>query len=96
MESPNKTPTPKLKPSSFGPKIADEIPKDGVPGNWGPNDIEDAIADYEASIASREAELDAFDSLGAGTSEQRLAHARRITEEESFLQSLRKALENRR
>lgn len=90
---PKKTATPRLKDSDFGPKIADEIPKKGVPKNWTRDAIHDAIADYEASIASRKRELAAFDRIGGGSAIQRRAHARRITQEETFLRSLRKAAE---
>jgi hypothetical protein len=86
-----KLPIPRLKSSPFGPKIADAIPKNGVPRNWTGEQIEDAIADYTTSIASRKAELKAFDEIG-GSAIQRLAHARRITQEEAFLRSLQKAL----
>lgn len=85
-----------LKESPFGPKIADAVPKNGVPRNWTKEQITDAITDYETSIASRKAEQAAFDAGGRGNVTERLAHARRITEEESFLKSLEKALENRR
>ncbi len=91
-----KVPPPKQKSSPFGPKIADEILKNGVPGNWTKEQIRDAITDYEASIISRKAELRAFDSLGGGSETQRKAHARRISQEESFLKSLKKALKNRK
>jgi hypothetical protein len=49
--------------------------------------------DYNASIVSRKAELEAFDALGGGSATQRLAHARRITLEENFVKSLEKSLE---
>ena len=86
-----KTPVPSLKSSAFGWKIADEVPE-GVPRNWSSEQIADSIVDYETSIASRKAELAAFDAAGGGSATQRLAHARRIAEEESFLRSLEKAL----
>lgn len=92
----SKTPLPKLKSSGFGSKIADTIPKKGVPSNWSKAQIDDAIADYKTSIASRKAELSAFDKTGGGSATKRRAHARRITEEETFLRSLEKAAENRR
>ncbi|MEO0460610.1 MAG: hypothetical protein AAF219_07190 [Myxococcota bacterium] len=92
----SKTPTPTTKSSPFGPKVADAIPTDGVPKNWGKEQIEDAIADYRASIRSRIAELKAFDAVGGGSATQRLAHTRRITKEQAFLRSLEKALENRK
>lgn len=63
---------------------------------WTRPQIEDAIVDYRSSIASRKAEMAAFDEAGIGSATQRKAHARRITEEESFLRSLEHALENRR
>ena len=85
-----------MKSSPFGAKVADEIPTSGVPKNWSRDHIEDAIGDYQTSIASRKAEMDAFDSAGIGSATQRKAHARRVTEEEGFLQSLTHALENRR
>jgi|GEM_PF-3929669 hypothetical protein len=85
-----------MKTSPFGPKIEDAIPRSGVPTNWGKPDITDAIGDYELSIASRYAEQRAFDAAGIGSATERLAHARRITQEEDFLASLRKALENRK
>lgn len=89
---PVKTPAATTKGSAFGPKVADAIPTDGVPPNWSREKIEDAIANYTASIASRKAELAAFDQAGIGSATQRLAHARRITQEEAFLRSLKKAL----
>ena len=88
--------TPAVKQSHFGPKIATPIPKKGVPKNWGKTDVENAIEDYRTSIASRKAELSAFDAAGGGSPTQRLAHARRITQEEGFLSSLEKALEDLR
>jgi hypothetical protein len=90
-----KAPTPSMKSSPFGPKIEDAIPRGGVPKNWSKADIADAIDDYELSIASRYAEQRAFDAAGIGSATERLAHARRISQEEGFLASLRKALENR-
>lgn len=87
-----KVPLPTLKSSAFGAKVADAIPTNGVPRNWSRTEIEDAIVDYRASIASRKAELGAFDALGGGSATQRLAHAQRITAEEAFLKSLEKAL----
>jgi RHS repeat-associated protein len=87
---------PKMKDSPFGPKIGDPVPKDGVPKNWTKEQVADAITDYQTSIASRKAEQAAFDSIGGGAATERLAHARRITEEENFLNSLFKAQENRR
>ena len=91
-----KIPTPTLKESPFGAKIADAIPKKGVPSNWSREQIGDAIVDYKTSIASRKAELAAFDASGRGSATQRLAHARRITEELTFLKSLEKAGRNRK
>lgn len=88
----SKIPVPSLKSSPFGPKIGDAIPTNGVPRNWSRDQIEDAISDYRTSIGSRRAELAAFDALGGGSATQRLAHAQRITAEESFLKSLEKAL----
>ncbi|NMO18195.1 hypothetical protein HPC49_11215 [Pyxidicoccus fallax] len=93
-EAGSKTPVPSTKSSQFGPKIADKVPDGGVPKNWSRSQIEDAVADYRASIATRKAEMQAFDAAGVGSATQRLAHARRITEEETFLRSLVKALEN--
>jgi RHS repeat-associated protein len=90
-----KTPVPTTKSTPFGPKIADEIPGEGVPLNWSRSQIQDAITDYSASIASRKTELQTFEAAGVGSATQRLAHARRITQEESFLRSLKKALERR-
>ncbi|GIX00061.1 MAG: hypothetical protein KatS3mg111_3393 [Pirellulaceae bacterium] len=92
----NKVATPAVKASQFGPRIADPVPTNGVPKNWSREDIQDAIDDYRASIATRKAELQAFDLSGSGSATKRLAHARRITEEEAFLASLFKALENRK
>lgn len=89
-----KIPIPKLKSSPFGPKISDPIPSNGVPDNWTPNQIDDAIADYQTSIASRKSELAAFDAVGRGNATQRLADAQRITQEEAFLKSLIKAQGN--
>ena len=93
-KSVNKIPTPTIKNTPFGPKIADEIPTSGIPKNWNKSQIDDAITDYSSSIASRKAELKAFDLAGGGSATQRLAHARRITQEENFLKSLLKASEN--
>ena len=86
-----RTPLPTLKPSDFGPKLADELPQ-GVPRNWTPDQIQDAIVDCQTSIASRKAEEAAFHALGAGSETQRRAHAQRISREEDFLKSLQKAL----
>lgn len=58
--APNKVPTPTLKE---GGKIADTVPI-SVPKNWSKADIEDAILDYERSIAARKAEQAKFDKLG--------------------------------
>ena len=91
-----KIPTPKMKESPFGSKIADEIPANGVPSNWSRQDVEDAIADYRTSLASRRSEVEAFDAAGGGSATQRLAHTRRITQEEQFLRSLEKALKDRK
>jgi len=90
-----KIPVPTLKSSPFGAKIENEVPTIGVPRNWSPEQIADSVVDYQTSIASRKAELAAFDASGRGSATQRLAHARRITEEESFLRSLEKALSSR-
>lgn len=87
---------PRLKSSAFGPKIGDDILRNGVPRNWSLGDSEDAIVDYQTSIASRKAELAAFDAVGGGSATQRLAHARRISQEEAFLRSLETAQRNRR
>ncbi|MHC4402820.1 MAG: hypothetical protein ACYTG0_24430 [Planctomycetota bacterium] len=95
-KAPGKKPTPRLKDSDFGPKIEDAIPRRGVPKNWSKSDIENAIIDYQTSIASRKAEQRAFELAGKGSEIERLAHARRIAEEERFLHSLRDALENRK
>jgi RHS repeat-associated protein len=92
----NKVPTPSLKDSPFGPKVEDPVPKNGVPQNWTKEQIGEAITDYETSLASRKAEQSAFGATGKGNETQRLAHARRITEEENFLKSLIKAQESRR
>jgi RHS repeat-associated protein len=86
-----KVPCPSTKDSDFGPKVSDPVPKNGVPPEWTQEQINDAIADYRASIASRKAEQAAFDAGGLGNATERLAHAQRITEEEQFLQSLLKA-----
>ena len=94
--APRRVPTPSMKSSPFGSKIEDAIPRGGVPKNWSRGEIADAIGDYELSIASRYAEQRAFDAAGIGSATERLAHARRITQEEGFLASLRKALENRK
>jgi RHS repeat-associated protein len=88
----DKTPTPTMKDSDFGPKVADEVPQ-GVPKNWSKPQIEDAITDYKTSIASRKAEQQAYAAGGQGNEAQRVAHAQRITQEEAFLRSLEKALE---
>ena len=88
--------TPDVKASPFGDKVESPVPKDGVPTNWSRTDIEDAIVDYRTSIASRNAEQRAFALAGTGSEVERLAHFRRISEEESFLHSLQNALENRR
>jgi hypothetical protein len=53
----------------------------------------DAITDYRTSVASKKAELTAFDAAGTGPKAQRLAHAQRISAE-AFLRSLEKALGN--
>jgi hypothetical protein len=90
-----KTPPPTTKSSPFGSKVADPVPKSGVPKNWSKDQIRDAISDYKASIASRKAELEAFDAAKRGSATQRSAHAQRITREESFLRSLEKALGSR-
>lgn len=90
-----KAPVPTTKSSPFGPKVADPVPKSGVPKNWSKDQIRDAISDYKASIASRKAELKAFDAAKRGSATQRKAHAQRITREESFLGSLEKALGSR-
>jgi len=87
-----KVPLPKMKDSPFGDKIDDVVPKNGVPKNWTKDQIADAITDYQTSIASRRAEQSAFETRGNET--QRVAHAQRITQEEAFLRSLMKALEN--
>jgi RHS repeat-associated protein len=89
-----KVPLPRLKDSPFGPKIGDEIPN-GVPRNWSGEQIEDAIVDYQTSIASRKAEMAAFDAVGGGSAKQRLDHAQRISQEEAFLKSLEKAQRDR-
>ena len=89
-----KLPVSTLKNSPFGPKIADPIPTNGVPDNWTKGQIDDAISDYQTSIASRKSELAAFDAAGRGNATQRLAHAQRITQEEAFLRSLIKAQGN--
>src|SRR5690606_17984627 len=81
----SKIPVPTTKNSPFGPKIADAVPSRGVPKSWSKDQIADAVADYKASIATRKAELSAFDAAGVGSATQRLAHARRITQEEGFL-----------
>ena len=94
--APSKVAIPSVKISDFGPKIADVVSKNGVPKNWSPTDIQEAISDYRTSINSRKAELNAFDLAKIGNATQRLAHARRITEEEDFLASLLKALRNRK
>ena len=83
---------PTLKSSPFGLKIDDVIPTNGVPRNWARGEIEDAIAGYRTSIASRKSELAAYDAVGGGSATLRLSHAQRITEEEAFLKSLEKAL----
>jgi RHS repeat-associated protein len=88
-------PLPSLKSSRFGIKVADKVPTQGVPGNWSKSDIGDAMDAYSTSIASRKAEMSAFDAVGGGNAAQRLAHAQRITEEESFLRSLSKAFKDR-
>lgn len=87
-----KIPIPKMKSSPFGGKIEDKIPTNGVPRNWTRAEIEDAIVDYRTSIATRKAEQAAFDAMGGGSAIERLAHARRITDEENFLKALEKAL----
>jgi RHS repeat-associated protein len=94
--SPTKTPTPTTKDSPFGPKIADEVPKSGVPDNWSKSDIDDAIVDYKASLETRRREFQTFEELGEGSATLRTAHARRISEEEGFLKSLEKVRESRR
>jgi RHS repeat-associated protein len=91
----SKVSLPSLKASPFGLKIADEIPK-GVPRNWSGLDIQDAIVDYRTSIASRKAELAAYDAVGGGDPKRRLGHARRISQEEAFLRSLERAWRDRR
>ena len=83
---------PTLKSSPFGLKIDDVIPTNGVPRNWARGEIEDAIAGYRTSIASRKSELAAYDAVGGGSATLRLSHAQRITEEDAFLTSLVKAL----
>ena len=95
-KTPRRVATPTIKSSPFGPKVADAVPKKGVPKHWSGTDIEDAVGSYRASIATRKAEQRAFDLAGSGNATERLAHARRITEEENFLSSLLSALENRR
>jgi hypothetical protein len=92
--APNKIATPKVKQSPFGPKIEDEIPKNGVPKNWSKANIEEAIDDYQRSIASRKSEQRAYELAGRGNEAERIAHAQRISAEESFLHSLQHALEN--
>ena len=84
-----------MKSSPFGSKVADAVPT-GVPKNWSNDVLEDAIVDYRTSIASRKSEMAAFDEQGIGSATQRLAHARRIGQEEAFLQSMEHQLENRR
>jgi hypothetical protein len=87
----SKVALPTLKSSRFGSKIADDLP-DGVPRNWSKAEIEDAIVDFNVSLASRRRELAAFDAVGGGSPGLRLGHAQRITQEETFLKSLEKAL----
>lgn len=89
----SKVPMPPLKSSPFGNKIDGLVPKDGVPRSWSADDIKTAIQDYKTSIASRKAELAAYDAAGGGTKHLRLSHAQRITEEEVYLKSLEKALD---
>lgn len=89
-------PLPGMKSSPFGPKIDGVIPASGVPTNWSRTQIADAIVDYRTSLASRRAELAAFDSIGGGSFTRRLAHARRISQEEDFLRSLEKDYGSRR
>jgi hypothetical protein len=86
---------PKMKSSDFGPKLAGEVPT-RVHANWTKEAIEDVIADVTASIATRRAEEAAFKAQGIGNEIQRVAHARRISQEEAFLRSLQKALEGRK
>jgi RHS repeat-associated protein len=88
-----KTPLPSFKDSPFGPKIQDEIP-DGVPSNWSREQVQDAIIDYRTSIVSRRAELAAFDASGKGTDLGRMSHVERIADEEGFVRSMEKALED--
>lgn len=76
-----------MKSSPFGPKVEDAIPRDGVPKDWSKPDIADAIDDYELSIASRYAAQQAFNAAGIGSATERLAHARRTSQEEGFLAS---------
>lgn len=87
----SKVALPSLKSSRFGSKIADDLP-DGVPRNWSKTDIEDAIVDFNTSLASRRRELAAFDAVGGGSPGLRRGHAQRITQEQAFLKSLEKAL----
>jgi hypothetical protein len=90
-----KTKTPTTKSSPYGPKIADEIPKNGVPKNWSKNDISDAMDQYKTSINSRKKELKDFLESGKGTETGHKLHAKRITEEENFVKSLEKAYDSR-
>ena len=88
---PRKVPTPSVKFSPFGTKVADSIP-DRVPKNWTEDDIIDAITDYRASIYVRKLEQTAYDLADEGSQLERLRHARRIAQEEAFLAKLMKAL----
>lgn len=88
-----KVPLPRLKSSPFGPKIATNVPKNGVPKDWSRTDVEDAILNYTESIRSRKAEWSHFNGIG-GSARRQAGHAERIRLEEKFLESLKDALEN--
>jgi hypothetical protein len=89
-----KIPVPKMKESDFGPKLKDDVFRNGVPSNWTKGEIDDAIMDHKISIESRKKEFKIFEESGIGTVAQRKAHARRITREEAFLRSLEKKANN--
>jgi RHS repeat-associated protein len=91
----SKVPSPKMKESPFGSKVADPVPTKGVPKNWNTKQIRDAISDYQTSIGSRQKELIHFMKNNKGDAIGHKLHGRRITREESFLKSLQKAYKNR-
>lgn len=78
-------------------KYAGKKVPNGVPKNWSPSQIADAIEDFEESLESRRRDLKFHDDYkNGGDPVQRALHAARITKEEQFLKSLKKALKNRK